>query len=106
MQNIQQWQYHFLSLLDCDYFGLYLQPVRTETRVCVCKKHDNAQLKCDKLNQLKVLNTKNVEGLLEDMCCSTDNLACMMRNCSSCADKHIAFIDNGAPDTNKVAWME
>jgi len=72
----------------------------------MCRKHENVQLKCDKLYQLKCLGVKNAECLLPQLCCSTEDRKCMGRKCDYCRASVIQYKADGAPDGNLTFWWE
>jgi hypothetical protein len=70
-------------------------------------KHENAQLKCDKLFQLKCIGTKNVENLIGEVVCSINNIHCMQRNCDKCRQKRVNFSEVGDDkNTHSTCWSE
>jgi hypothetical protein len=84
-----------------------ISPTSKDRETCLCRKHDNVQLKCDKLHQLKLLDTKYAESVIAQVCCNTDNLHCMHRECESCANRHVPFkTDGAATDNQQVFWWE
>jgi hypothetical protein len=82
-------------------------PTAKDRDTCLCKKHENAQLMADKLYQLKVLKGKHCENLLQSVCCDVNEKTCMFRECSTCCDRDIQFVVDGAPQDNSVVvWSE
>jgi len=81
-------------------------PSAKDRDTCMCRKHENVQLKCDKLYQLKCLGVKNAECLLPQLCCSTEDRKCMGRKCDYCRDSVIQYKADGAPDGNLTFWWE
>jgi len=72
----------------------------------MCKRHANVQLMANKLFQLGVVEFRNCEDVLEQICCDVNEKACMMRECDLCQDKQIFFKENAANDDNLVIWSE
>ena len=48
----------------------------------MCKRHANVQLMADKLFQLGVVDFKNCEDALQQICCDENDIVCVMRECS------------------------
>lgn len=56
---------------------------------CVCKLHDNAQMKADRLKHLGIINSQSLSKVAEELCCDTQAKACMYRECLSCKNKSL-----------------
>lgn len=54
-----------------------------------CKIHYNAELKALKLHHHGVLKSGNLSALVENVVCSTEERACMYRECRQCKDNMI-----------------
>ena len=84
-------------------------PTAKDRQTCLCKKHENVTLKVEKLHQLKLINTKNPEDLLADVCCDVKNKQCMYRECDACKNKDVLFSSSAGDDNtanNAVFWWE
>jgi hypothetical protein len=74
-----------------------LPPQIRDRETCLCKLHDNCQLLCDRLFQLKVIPTKNLEVLMQYLVCSMQNKKCVWQECMECKNKQLV-----EPDFNNV----
>lgn len=75
---------------------------------CLCRRHENAQFKVEKLYQLKLIRSKSAEDLLSDMCCDVTQRSCMYRECEVCKDKTVQFTRPTLLESDKsvVVWAE
>lgn len=53
----------------------------------------------DKLNKCKVINSQKPEQLAETLCCEKNKEPCLLRKCSSCAERMITYNDFISDDT-------
>lgn len=60
-----------------------------DRHTCLCIKHNNLQYKADKLKDLGIIITSNLNSLAEMICCNSNNKACMYRECLACSDKTV-----------------
>jgi hypothetical protein len=57
---------------------------------CMCVKHENVALLCQRLRQLKIVSSSNPDKIIEEeMVCSKMTLECLLRECVSCNEKFI-----------------
>lgn len=77
-----------------------------DRETCLCQKHENIQLKIEKLFSLKLISSKNAESLLQTVCCDVNNKGCMYRDCSQCGEKSIEFSQSHSSDDDVVVWAE
>ena len=83
------------------------QPTAKDRETCLCRKHENVQLAVDKLYQLGALKVNHSEELLEEICCSVERKQCMFRECESCVNRCIKFIDKCLlKDDSMIVWSE
>ncbi|KAH3799293.1 hypothetical protein DPMN_152899 [Dreissena polymorpha] len=66
---------------------------KNDRETCLCKLHENPKFKINRLYSEKVINTNNVDSLLESVTCDTNNEQCMYRTCNACKDKKIPIND-------------
>ncbi len=62
-------------------FGV-VNPTISERDTCMCKLHENLSFVAEKLNQLKLIETNNLEKLVEKVCCNSSNKSCMYGECT------------------------
>ncbi|KAJ4940403.1 hypothetical protein JOQ06_026706 [Pogonophryne albipinna] len=69
---------------------------------CVCKLHDNAQMKADRLKHLGIIKSPSLSKVAEELCCDTQAKACMYRECLSCKNK--SLLNTTSTGTSEVTW--
>lgn len=77
------------------------QPTAGDRQTCLCKRHENLKFKSDKLKQLGLLQSSDVETVVGDIVCSVKSKECMYRACHECKEKSIR-IDTGEVDTGTM----
>ena len=63
---------------------------------CLCIKHENMKLMCQKMKQLRIVNDKNIDYLIKtEICCAEKPMkeACVFRECVLCKDNWISFLE-------------
>ena len=73
-------------------------------RLVRCRKHENIQLKADRLHALKILTVYKAESVIKDNCCSVDSKLCMYRECEACMNNRIDF--NEYDNSDGTRWYE
>ena len=77
---------------------------------CLCVKHENAKLICQKLRQLHIVNHADVDILIKmEMCCYSERRSaredCLLRKCPSCQDQSIVFHEfDGSQESYYESW--
>ena len=71
-----------------------------DRQTCLCKMHDNVQLKAEKLFQMKMLPTRNAEEILQQLTCDVN------RECAVCKDKSISFLPTSGTMDAITVWSE
>jgi len=59
---------------------------------CLCKLHENLSFMAQKLHQMHLIDTTNLELLVTKCCCSTASKHCMYGLCEMCKNMHIPLI--------------
>ena len=91
--------------LFCRFKPFYIRHATSSDReTCLCKRHENLQFKANKLRQLKLVSTADLDDLAAKITCHTGELQCMYRTCEVCKDRMIGF-DILEPGT-MVEWYE
>lgn len=72
---------------------------------CVCKVHDNAQMKADRLKQLGIIYSQSLSKVAEELCCDTKVKACMYRECISCRKKSLTHTQMTS-ETGVTWWYQ
>lgn len=71
---------------------------------CLCKEHENFNLMFRKLQQHKLVKSKNVTAFIDALCCDSKNKDCMLRDCDKCGDLQV--INPELEDTTTYqAWV-
>ena len=71
------------------------------------QKHENVELAADKLFQLGVLREKHAEDVLRYICCDIENRMCMLRECASCCNRTVEFLNKIIPrNDDVVVWSQ
>lgn len=80
------------------------QPNEKDRETCLCKRHENLQYKANKLKQMKLIDTCDLDDLASQITCQTENKDCMYRTCNTCKNKSVTI---GAHEIGKmVEWLE
>lgn len=61
-------------------------PTLSDRDTCMCKMHENLVFIVQKLHQLKVINTTNLDELVKSITCDPESKKCMYSDCSDCKD--------------------
>ncbi|XP_028254033.1 uncharacterized protein LOC114441699 isoform X2 [Parambassis ranga] len=61
-------------------------PTLSDRDTCMCKMHENLGFLVQKLHQLKVINTVNLDDLVKAITCDTHSIECMYGQCAECKD--------------------
>ena len=81
-------------------------PKENDRETCLCKLHENIQLVTNKLKILSLVETNNVDNLLDTTVCDRMNKACMYGECETCKDRDVMFAphDHNKP-TTYIQWQ-
>lgn len=71
---------------------------------CVCKVHDNAEMKANRLKQLGIIKLQSLSKVA-DLCCATEARACMYRECISCRNKSLPHTGTSTGTTRWYQWL-
>lgn len=73
----------------------------------MCKLHENLSFVAEKLNQLKLIETANLESLVEMVCCNSANKSCMYGECVHYKDKSypISSTYNSKTKASFTQWV-
>ena len=66
-----------------------VHPSLSDRDTCMCKLHENLSFLAEKLSQLKLIETSNLEALTKIVCCDTARKDCMYGECEHCRDKTV-----------------
>lgn len=75
-----------------------------DRQTCLCVKHENLQYQADKLKDLGIIMTSNLNELAKCICCDSGNKGCMYRECLICKDKTIAI--NEKDLEKQIQWKK
>lgn len=71
---------------------------------CLCREHENFKFILKKLRQHKLVKSKDIPTFIKCLCCDSDNINCMLRDCDKCGD--LQLVDLGIEDrTTYRAWV-
>lgn len=73
-----------------------------DRETCLCKLHENPQLKINKLFDEKVITHKDVNKFIADITCDVKNRLCMYRTCQDCKEKKIKTRPEGEINYGKI----
>lgn len=80
-------------------------PTNADRETCLCKKHENLQFKVNKLKQMKLLESSELQVLAANTVCDVNNLTCLYRTCTACSQKRVQV--NGDYDPGQmVEWWQ
>ncbi|KAK2840949.1 hypothetical protein Q7C36_012528 [Tachysurus vachellii] len=66
-----------------------VHPSLSDRETCQCKLHENLSFLAEKLNQLKLIKTSDLERLTKTVSCDTTRKDCMYWECENCKDKTV-----------------
>ena len=64
-------------------------PTERDRQTCLCKLHANMQLVVSKLNLLKILDSDNLDSIVQKVSCNVNAKDCMYGDCMSCKDPEL-----------------
>ena len=79
-------------------------PKQSDRETCLCKRHENLQFKANKLKQMKLIPSADLDDLSANITCNTDDIKCMYRTCEVCTEKRVQ-IGEFEPG-QMVEWFE
>ncbi|KAL4009294.1 hypothetical protein ACER0C_003146 [Sarotherodon galilaeus] len=84
-----------------------VNPTLSERDTCMCKLHENLSFLAVKLRQLKLIETANIEELIEKVCCNSSSKSCMYGECVHCKDKTVRITSayNSTATTSFTQWV-
>lgn len=60
-----------------------------DRQTCLCIKHENLQYQADRLRDLNIIGTSNINVLADMICCDSDSKTCMYKEYPTCKEKVI-----------------
>ena len=91
--------------LFCRLKPFYIRHATAADReTCLCKRHENLQFKVNKLRQLKVINSNDLDDLTTGITCCNDSIECMYRTCKDCSWRKVEIGDY--EQGKMVEWFE
>ena len=82
-----------------------VHPSLSDRDPCQCRLHENLGFLADKLCQLKVIGTSNLESLTELVCCDIGSKTCMYGECEDCKSRNVT-LSNSYDGAQKVTYMQ
>lgn len=82
-----------------------VHPTLSDRDTCMCKMHENLGFLVQKLHYLKVISTNNLDNLVKEISCETENVKCMYGECSACKDLSCPVSTEYNPE-NKVSYIQ
>ena len=80
-------------------------PSEKERDTCLCKICENTISLVECLKRLKAIETTNLESLVNETVCSTDNKECMCDSCTTCKDFKIKMkVKDSNEQTTWAQW--
>lgn len=71
----------------------------------MCKMYENLGFLVQKLHYLKVISAINLDFLVKEISCDTENIKCMYGECSECKDLSFPVSTEYNPE-NKVSYIQ
>lgn len=82
----------------------YIVPPTVESRdTCACKIHVNFEFKLLALKKINALQAKNIDEVLKQVVCDTNDKSCMYNECKSCDNKCFTL---NLQDELEMSWSE
>ena len=81
-----------------------LRPTEKDRDTCVCKAHENLQCKADKMYAENAVRTKDINLLVQDIVCSSDNKQCMYRECPNCKHQNVETFEEEKDLHGNQTW--
>ncbi|XP_060798234.1 uncharacterized protein LOC132900231 [Neoarius graeffei] len=84
-----------------------VKPSLADRETCMCKLHENLSFVAQKLKQLQLIETSELEELANQICCSPSNKHCMYGECEQCKKEIIPISDAYKPEEDVVCpqWI-
>lgn len=84
-----------------------VHPTLSDRDTCMCKMHENLGFLVQKLHYLKVISTLNLDDLVKEISCQTENIKCMYGECSECKDLSCPVSTEYNPENNVcyIQWV-
>lgn len=73
-------------------------PTNTDRETCLCKVHENIKFLVEKLRHHKVIDSTNLESIVEATCCSIEKKECMYGDCDACKNKEVQAMADYDPE--------
>lgn len=74
----------------CRLRPFYIRPPTEKDReTCLCRRHENLQMKARRLKEEHVLQTANISDVMKKVVCDTSRKDCMYRVCPNCKEKQL-----------------
>lgn len=77
------------------------RPQLKDRETCACVKHENVNFLFAALKNVKAIDYRHVDNLLETLVCSVKNEKCMMGLCNECQNKTFEYTTDGIKDEVK-----
>ncbi|KAL7381234.1 hypothetical protein ABVT39_002539 [Epinephelus coioides] len=81
-------------------------PSLSDRDTCMCKLHENLSFLAEKLSQLRLIQTSDLERLVKLVCCDITRKDCMYGDCETCKDKRVPLLStyDGAEKVTYTQW--
>ncbi|XP_060762316.1 uncharacterized protein LOC132871810 isoform X2 [Neoarius graeffei] len=91
----------------CRLRPFWVKPSLADRETCMCKLHENLSFVAQKLKQLQLIETSELEELANQICCSPSNKHCMYGECEQCKKEIIPISDAYKPEEDVVCpqWI-
>ena len=61
-----------------------VEPTNLDRQTCMCKKHEHFQFMADKLRELHLISSSDIEELVKRVVCNPDSKECAYGTCNAC----------------------
>ncbi|MES9881945.1 MAG: hypothetical protein ABW185_13790 [Sedimenticola sp.] len=79
-----------------------VKPTERDRETCLCKLHENLEMKLERAYSENIYNTQNMNELVKTITCSDRSKECMYRECGICKDKRVPR--NEFDEGKQVTW--
>ncbi|KAH3810340.1 hypothetical protein DPMN_138730 [Dreissena polymorpha] len=81
-------------------------PTERDRETCLCRRHENLQMKARRLKEEHALQTANLPEIMKKVVCETSSKDCMYRVCTHCKDKKLDLRQSESDCSKMVNFYE
>ena len=80
-------------------------PTAADRSTCRCKIHENLALKANRMKQLKLIETEDLDMLAAKVACDVGNKTCMYGECTICKNAQLPIRYTGGVTAQDEIWL-